>query len=469
MYNTLISEFRIVCMKKILIVEDDPVFSKILHQYLSRNGYAVWQAMNVKQALQLLSSEEFHLCLLDFNLPDGTGLDLLELIQSKQYKVGVIFMTTFMDVKTAVYAIKKGAVDYITKPIHQEELLMLIADYFNTNNTISNNTGVTKASTQQTKVSFIKGQSDIALQVYKYADLVAPTLMNVMIIGESGTGKEHIAKYIHSKSERSKKAFVAIDCGALSQELANSELFGHVKGAFTGALQDKKGQFEMANGGTIFLDEVGNLSYEVQVKLLRAIQEKEIQPVGSNNTTKVDVRIITATNEDFQSAISNNSFREDLFHRINEFKIKMPALRDRISDMEELVAFFIQKSNHELNKNFQGIDPAVNKLLQSYHWPGNIRELQNIIKRAVLLATSSLISVHDLPDEMEAAIINAQQNEFDVANKHSIKAANAVNEKALIVQALVQHNYNKSKAAKQLQIDRTTLYNKMRKFGITDS
>jgi Response regulator containing CheY-like receiver, AAA-type ATPase, and DNA-binding domains len=368
-------------------------------------------------------------------------------------------------VKVAVQCIKKGAYEYITKPINQEELLMLLKNA-RPAEPLGSAPETPKATTEEkptAKSAFVKGTSEAAQVLHQHVALVAQTEMSVLINGESGTGKEHIARALHDSSKRASKPFIAVDCGALSSELAASELFGHVKGAFTGAIIDKTGIFELANGGTIFLDEVGNLSYDVQVKLLRAIEQREVVPVGSHKVIKVNVRLVTATNEDFKSAIQNASFREDLYHRINEFKIKIPALRERREDIDEFIRYFIQKSNQELQKQVRGVDPEVRKIFMQYHWPGNIRELKNIIKRAVLLTQGDLITRMELPEDMELSLLDQE-----LESTADLKALQQQTEKELIIKTLAETKYNKSKAAKLLNIDRTTLYNKLAKYGIDD-
>lgn len=447
-------------MKEILIIEDDFFFSKILSGLLSKNGYGITLVNDLKQAREKLSLQQFDLALLDYHLPDGTGLDLLLYLIQSGNKMPVLVMTSFHDIKTAVESIKKGAVDYITKPINQDELLMIIKEVFQTpKNQIT-------ASAKQHKsslISYVKGSSAVSQSLYKHIELVAHTNMSVLLTGESGTGKEHVARILHEKSSRTHKPFIAIDCGALSVELAASELFGHVKGAFTGAIQDKKGQLELANGGTVFLDEIGNLSYEVQVKLLRAIEEREIIPVGGSKPVKVDIRIIAATNESLQNAITQEKFRADLYHRLNEFKIKTPALAERLEDLEDFVQYFIAQANKELEKNVKDMDADVKKIFLRYSWPGNIRELKNIIKRAVLLSTTDRITLQTLPEEMELSVL---EHASDTANTTDLKQSQEQMEKELILKALSDTHYNKSKAAKILNIDRTTLYNKLAKYGI---
>ena len=440
-------------MARILIIEDDLTFLQILESFLKRNNHSANACSSVKDANKLLSAERFDLALLDYRLPDGTGMDILNVIQSKGLQLPVIIMTSFHDIRTAVKSIRSGAYDYITKPVNPDELLMLIHE------------ALTKREIGEEPVSvasdFVEGTSPIARQLHEHISLVAPTNMTVIIEGESGTGKEQVARKIHTLSKRSSKPFVAIDCGALSPDLASSELFGHTKGAFTGALQDKIGQFEMANGGTLFLDEVGNLNYEVQVKLLRALQEKEIQPVGANRLVKVDVRIITATNEDLQNAVKKGDFREDLYHRLNEFKFRLPSLHQRGDDIELFIAYFIKLANTELNKNIKDISEEVRAIFYRYDWPGNLRELKNVIKRAVLLSNAELITINALPDEMVHEVQQGKKTEGP-----DLKVAQATNEKDLIIKTLQEVRYNKSKAAKLLNIDRTTLYYKMSKYGI---
>jgi two-component system response regulator HydG len=437
-------------MVKILIVEDDSTFAQIIEGFLLKKGFDVLLATTAKQAFTMLQENDVNLLLVDYRLPDGTGLDILAFARDQGLAVPTIIMTSFNDVRTAVKSIQLGAVDYITKPINPDELLMVIKKSL-----------TKKADELVVSENFIKGKSAVADKLYEHISLVAPTDMSVIIQGESGTGKEFAAKTLHLQSKRSQKPFVAIDCGALSKDLAASELFGHVKGAFTGAITDKKGQFEVANGGTLFLDEVGNLSYEVQVKLLRALQERDIQPLGSNKKIPVDVRIITATNDDLLSSIQQGEFREDLYHRINEFKILLPPLRDRGADLTLFINHFTALANKELGKNVLHIAPDANELLLKYDWPGNLRELGNVIKRMVLLSKGETATIDSLPDEMKLAIQQGPR-----ASGSDLKAINETNERNLIMETLQKVRYNKSKAAKLLNIDRKTLYSKMERYGI---
>lgn len=441
-------------MAKILIIEDDLTFSQLLEGFLKKHGHEPSIVHDVKNSFKILAQHSFDLMLVDYRLPDGTGLDVLAHAREKGFHYPVVIMTSFNDVRTAVKSIQLGAIDYITKPVNPDELLMIISGALD-----KKVEKISIAAVENT--DFIKGKSATADKLYAHIDLVAPTDMSVIIQGESGTGKEYAARTLHAQSKRSKKPFIAIDCGALSKDLAASELFGHIKGAFTGALTDKKGQFEVADGGTLFLDEVGNLSYEVQVKLLRALQERVIQPLGSTKQIPVNVRIITATNDDLLNSIQNGEFREDLYHRLNEFKILLPALRERGKDLELFIDHFIRLSNKELDRNVQQLAQPVKDLLLKYDWPGNLRELKNVIKRMVLLTPAETAGMESLPDEMILAI-----NQAPKPVGSNLKAINESNEKALIIETLIKVKYNKSKAAKLLNIDRKTLYSKIERYEI---
>jgi len=441
-------------MANILLVEDDKTFIQILQGFLEKHGHEVDAKNCIKDAVASIEKKEYELILLDYRLPDGVGIDLIKLLRSWNIKTPIIVITSFNDIRTAVNALKMGAFDYITKPVIPDELIMIINEAISKKEPKKVNS-VTKSN------QFVEGNSKKSIQLNEYIKLVAPTEVSVIIQGESGTGKEHIARSIHSMSKRSKEPFVAIDCGTLSTELAASELFGHSKGSFTGAMFDKKGQFEMANKGTFFLDEVGNLSYDVQIKLLRTLQEKVIQPIGSNRNVKIDVRIVTATNEDLLSKVKNGTFREDLYHRLNEFKILVPALRERKGDLGAFIQHFITLSNNELEKNVTHVSDEVMQIFSLYEWPGNLRELKNSIKRAVLLTKGDTIEKNVLPEEMILeTFTNPSESEFD------LKALHGTSEKEIIIKTLKEVKYNKSKAARLLNIDRKTLYLKLAKYNI---
>ena len=441
-------------MTSVLIIEDDITFSRLLQSFLQKHGFAVRVAHDIKTGMGLLQSNIYDLLLLDYRLPDGSGLDVLNWLRNRQAPTAAIIMTSFHDIKTAVRTVRSGAYDYITKPVNPDELLMVIQD------AVDKKGNVTAATTGTTQ--FLEGESPAARKLHEYIQLVAPTEFSVIIQGDSGTGKELAAQSIHDQSKRKKAPFVALDCGAMSSDLAGSELFGHVKGAFTGALQNKRGHFEEANGGTIFFDEVGNLSYDIQVKLLRALQEREIQPVGGNQYIKIDVRIICATNDNLINAVKNGKFREDLYHRLNEFTIHIPSLQERKEDLDLFINYFIKQTNRELKKHVKGVSKEVHSLFLKYEWPGNLRELKNIVKRAVLLATGSEITSAELPQEMLLSV-----NHEIPAFHTDLKSNQTLSEKEIIIKTLEQVRYNKSKAAKLLNIDRTTLYYKMSKYDIS--
>lgn len=446
-------------MADILLVEDDLTFSRILEGFLSKHGHRITVSNKGKDGLRAFESRSFDLAILDYRLPDTTGMDLLFEIKKQNPTIAVVIMTSFNDIRTAVKAIKAGAFEYITKPVNPEELLMIVQQALKKEKKTE-----TVNTNESSQSQFVQGSSEESKQLYEFIRLVAPTNMSVLIEGESGTGKENVARLIHQLSPRANAPFVAVDCGALSKELAGSELFGHVKGAFTGALADKKGQFEAAHKGTIFLDEVGNLSYEVQVKLLRAIQERIVQPIGSTKEVKVDVRIITATNDDLAESVKKGEFREDLYHRVNEFKLKVPALRERGDDLYEFMNFFRENANRELNKNVKGFDPQVVELFEKYDWPGNLREMKNVVKRAVLLTEGDTVRLETIPAEMgESVRQHAIQKRGPV---YDLKALQEVQEREMIIKTLQEVRYNKSKAARILNIDRKTLYLKMEKYGI---
>lgn len=456
-------------MTKILIVDDDPMFRIMLRTFLLKNNYDLTEASNGKECLKKIRTDSFDIVLTDLRLPDTSGLELLKEIRSseKNAEVPVILMTSFGDIKSAVKAMKLGAYEYVTKPVNPDEILMNIRGALKR--------GPQKDSSAQEEgtegmfqdFEYVEGKTEEAQRIRAFMSLVAPTRMSVLIMGESGTGKEFVAKMIHQQSKRKEDPFVAVDCGTLSKELAGSELFGHVKGAFTGAMQDKKGQFHEADGGTLFLDEVGNLPYEVQVKLLRALQERKIRQVGSNTDQEVNVRIIAATNEDLQAAVDEGRFREDLYHRLNEFSISVTPLRERKDDIITFADYFLKQANAELEKNIRGFTSEAMTVFLKYSWPGNLRELRNIVKRSTLLARGDQIDVGDLPEDLVRQAHKLEENGVENHHNHTnIKAVHEKNEKELIKQVLIQTNYNKSKAARILNIDRKTLYNKLKLYSI---
>jgi two-component system response regulator HydG len=457
-------------MDNLLLVEDDSTFSKLLTNFLGKHGHQVKVCTNIREARETLGKNDpdgpFEVLMLDYRLPDGNSVDFLKTLRSEGNRTPAFIMTSFHDVRTAVTAMQIGAFDYITKPVNPEELLMVLREALNKGEVTSVKAAPkakANAKTEKQSLDYIEGRSKIAKQLFEYVRLVAPTDMSVIIQGESGTGKEHVAKSIHRLSKRADGPFVAIDCGSLSKELAASELFGHKKGAFTGALQDKIGQFEAADGGTLFLDEIGNLSYDVQIKLLRALQERIIVPIGGTTQVKVDVRLIAATNEDLMSSAANGDFREDLYHRLNEFKIEVPPLRKRDEDLPIFVQHFVDKANQELDRNVRELSKEVMDVFQKYDWPGNLRELNNVIKRLVLLSKEEIATLSALPAEMITAMEDQQK---PAAAGSDLKALQETHEKEMIEKVLQEVRYNKSKAAKLLNIDRKTLYYKIEKYHI---
>lgn len=514
-------------MSKILIIDDDLDMCRLLERFLTRNNFEVKYAHTGKKGLEEMERNTPDAILCDFRLEDTDGKDLLIQIKESLPNVPVIIITGYSDIKVAVEVIKHGAFDYITKPLFPEEILVTI------NKAIGSiqNLGEEKVVLPHTPVKgipikvpseiatprkksdakYIFGESAEFKNILKQMDLVAPTNYSVIIYGESGSGKEAIAQEIHGRSKRKNAPFIAIDCGALSKELAGSELFGHEKGAFTGALNQKNGSLELANGGTIFLDEISNLSYDVQVSLLRVVQERKMRRIGGNKDIDLDIRIIVASNEKLWDEAKKGKFREDLYHRFNEFSINVPPLRERKNDIMLFAHFFLDQTNAELDKNVLGFRPEVQQIFKTYSWPGNLRELKNVVKRSTLLADGDLINISVLPFELvnhnkltfednsnyevelERQWVNQEiqeiisddqelfpnglttlrQDDKIIENRHktieisshSLKAVSIDAEYEIIVQALKKANYNKSKAAKLLNVDRKTLYNKMRQYN----
>lgn len=448
----------------ILIVEDDLTFSTMLKTWLGKKGFDVETASACAKARKLISSKEYNLILSDLRLPDQDGMQLLTWMRELDINTPFIMMTSYGEIQNAVTAMKLGATDYVKKPIQPDELLRKINEALESPVTAKSSKKQEQPKqthADQYQDNFLEGESEAARQLYSYVNLVAPTQMSVLINGASGTGKEYVAHRIHQLSKRNEKPFIAIDCGSIPKELAASEFFGHVKGSFTGALSDKVGAFEEANGGTLFLDEIGNLSYEVQVQLLRALQERKIRRIGSTKEIKVDVRLICATNENLKEAISKGNFREDLYHRINEFTLRMPSLKERQEDILLFANFFLDLANKELGKDLIGFDTKASNILQEYEWPGNLRQLKNIVKRATLLAKGEFITPMELGEELsELQNINSHRTNINsLLNKEEA-------EKQLIINALRQTGNNKSKAAVLLGIDRKTLYNKLKHYDI---
>ena len=446
-------------MAHILIVEDDLAFGTMMQTWLKKKGFETSRATNVLDAARLLKDGgKVDLVLSDLRLPDRDGLFLLSWMQKHNIAAPFIVMTNYAEVQNAVLAMKSGAADYIAKPMQPDILLQKIKDALAQATASAAVAGGRDDAPDATVPRHIEGKSEASQQLYSYVKLVAPTPMSVLILGASGTGKEYVAQRIHELSSRSSKPFFALDCGAIPKDVAASEFFGHKKGSFTGADSDKRGAFETANGGTLFLDEVGNLSYDVQVQLLRALQERRIRPVGGDHEIPVDIRLVCATNENLEQAVAEGRFREDLYHRINEFTIYMPQLRERGNDLFLFADLFIRQANEELQRHVEGFDASAAEMLVSCQWPGNLRQLNNVMKRAVLLTRGRLITTAELSQAMGPVL---QQPTTPPLHDEA-------DERERIIQALQQTNGNKSKAARLLGIDRKTIYNKIEKLGIGD-
>ncbi|MEP4534014.1 MAG: sigma-54 dependent transcriptional regulator [Cyclobacteriaceae bacterium] len=450
-------------MQQILVVDDDPSFNDLVSNYLRRQNFTISSVSSAKSALKELEGNKFDLVLADYKLPGMDGLELIGQIKSTYADLPVILITNYADIRVAVDSIKLGAFEFVTKPVIPDELLRVI------DLALSKPKGHKTGKDRAERSDYVIGENARTSQLWKHLTMVAPTKMNVLIIGESGTGKEHISRTIHKMSHRSNCPFVAVDCGALSVELAGSELFGHVKGAFTGANVEKKGLFEEANGGTLFLDEAGNLPHEIQSLLLRAIQEGKIKKVGGNVEIGVDVRLLAATNENLDQNVADGSFRNDLYHRLNEFELKVPSLRDRFDDLEEYCEFFVQQASEELGKPPMKLSSEVLDVFKGYHWPGNLRELRNIIRRSVLLSSETVITADTLPAGLRAEqspVQSISDSKGPEPERLNIKEQSTIQEKQLIVDALVKYKYNKTKAAHALNIDRSTLYYKIKQYQI---
>jgi two-component system, NtrC family, response regulator HydG len=460
----------------ILVIDDDQDICLVLSKFLTKNDFSVSIAHTGEEGLQLLRTNHFDLILCDYKLPDVTGVELLQKVKILNTSVAVIIITGYSDVKTAVETFRYGANDYITKPFYPDELLVTIRETLVKNQqrqilppTNGQSKGESKAIRNTASLStseFIVGKSAHAQAVQQLIEVIAPSDLSVIITGETGTGKEFVAQSIHKFSKRVAYPFIAIDCGALPKDLAGSELFGHVKGSFTGAISDKPGSFELADGGTIFLDEIGNLSYENQVKLLRVLQERKIKRIGATKDIAIDVRIITATNENLTTVVKEGRLREDLYHRINEFKIQLLPLRERKDDIMHFASHFLQKANQCLAKNVLTFSAEAERYLSDYHWHGNLRELNNVVKRATLLTAGSTILPESLPVEIVQKSIAIGDGDKLQENVGMLKSIAWTAERQAIIDVLEKANYNKSRASEMLNIDRKTLYNKLKLYTI---
>jgi two-component system response regulator HydG len=487
-------------MEKILIIDDDKDLCFVLKRFLSKHGFEVIEATSGRAALEILENMEPDLILCDFRLEDMSGSSILKKIKEKNPSVPVIIITGYSNIKTAVEVMKLGAMDYVTKPLLPDEILLTIRKALSKSaeekaggvSTPVVDTPDDEFASKEDKLaanakrlsesSYIFGDSPDFKNILNQIDLVAPTNYSIIIYGESGSGKEVIAQEIHKRSRRSNKPFIAIDCGTLSRELAGSELFGHEKGSFTGAIGQKVGSFELANGGTIFLDEISNLPYDVQVTLLRVTQERKMRRVGGIKDIDLDVRIIVASNKKLWDAARTGHFREDLYHRFNEFQINVPPLRERVNDIMVFANHFLVQTNKELGKNVKRFSPEVEDVFRKYVWHGNLRELKNVVKRATLMADSSVIDIKSIPFEL----VNYRKLQFENTGEQvpaaatrevsagisqpapmrepGLKSVSIDAEYEWILETLKKVDFNKSKAAKLLKIDRKTLYNKIKQY-----
>jgi two-component system response regulator HydG len=444
-------------MARILVVDDDTTFCIMLRTWLEKREFQVDSAFSHAGAVEKLQGRRYDVLLTDLRLPDKDGIELLRRVKERCPGTQVILMTGYADIQTAVTAMKLGAFDYVSKPVIPEEILKLLHEATRRAAGGGHEAAGGRASAPA-PVVYLKGVSERAARLHEHVRLVGPTMMTVLISGESGTGKEYIARQLHATSPRAGGPFVAVDCGAVPRELAGSEFFGHVRGSFTGAIADKEGYFSLASGGTIFLDEIGNLPYDVQVQLLRVLEERVARPIGGSRDMPVDVRVISATNENLKEAVDHGRFREDLYHRLNEFSLVALPLRERQEDIALFANHFLDRSTAELGKEVTGFDPAVLEAFRAYRWPGNLREMRNVIKRATLLCSGKFIGREHLPAELWQAPAGPARS---TGSRREM-------ERELIREVMSRCDNNKSEASRVLQIDRKTLYNKLKLYGLEE-
>lgn len=482
--------------KKIFIISALQLFAERLCRFLRESNYEADYSVTLDDALNALAENNYDLIFCDVPiLTNSDPFAILKAIQEKSAQSSVVFITEKIELKTAIALIKAGVYTCVNRPVHTEELLSIVEEFANSkpkDNTEKNTVSTDKKSKDGDRAihkaglpSYVEGRSSVSKELYNNIEIVSNTALNVIVYGETGTGKESVARRLAGKKGKYSENFIAIDCGCLSKELAASELFGHVKGAFTGALQSRAGAFELAKNGTIFLDEIGNLDYQVQTYLLRAIQERKIRRIGSEKEIDIDVRIIVACNELLSDLVKKGQFREDLYHRLNEFEIVIPPLRNRRDDIPLFIDFFLKKSAAEFDKDIKNFSKEAIQTLQDYPWPGNIRELKNAVRKMALLhqSDSTTIEVDELPDEIRYyntedddfadlahLLQQVEERELGIAsNPPNLKEHTMNAELAEIVKVLRSVNFNKTKAAEILQINRKTLYNKLKlieKYGL---
>lgn len=450
---------------KILVVDDEPLIRESLYEILRIEGYRVQMAQGGEEALDLIGKSDFDIVVTDFKLPKMSGMDLLEAIKKDYEMTEVIMVTGYGSIETAVEAMKKGACDYITKPINDNEIKIIIQKTIGNKQIIEENVTLKEllAKERRSVYGAMIGSSEKMQSVYHIIDSVASTNATILVAGESGTGKGLIARAIHENDQaRKEKPFVEVSCGALSETLLESELFGHVKGAFTGAIKDKEGRFEYADGGTVFLDEIDAFSLSLQVKLLRVLQDGVFERVGDNVTRKTHARIIVATNQTLTDLVTAGKFREDLYYRVNVIAIQAPPLRDRRDDIGLIAQHFLEKYSRINNKKVSELSEEVLGIFQSYAWPGNVRELENAIEGAVIMAKTEVVNKQDIPNISKFTSESASNNNEGKTLREAVEEP----EREHIISVLDDCNWNRNKAAEVLGVNRTTLYNKMKKYNI---
>lgn len=447
----------------VLIIDDDQVLSHSLVLNLELQGFSCSTVDNINSGLKLLKKQFFNIVLCDFRLPEGSGLDFIREAKVENPDLAIILMTGYGDADLGITALRAGAYDYLPKPFNIDELVISLNKIKERERLKAENRELKAKITHEYSLDNIISRSKVMESIFDVVRRVSKFNTTILVTGESGTGKELLARAIHTNSNRSGKPFIAINCGAIPENLMESELFGHKKGAFTDATSDKKGLFEEANGGTIFLDEIGEMPLHLQVKLLRVLQEQQIQRVGDEKTKAIDVRVLAATLKNLEQSVKEKKFRDDLFYRLNVINIKLPALRERTEDIPALIEHFVKKFSKKLGVDCRGINPDALKILMNYHWRGNIRELENCIERALVLANSNTITVTDLPDYLAT-----EEDEDQISNDNlSIKYHSEKLERKLIKKALNKTNGNKTHAAKILEISQRALIYKIKEYSIS--
>ncbi|MDA7950708.1 MAG: sigma-54 dependent transcriptional regulator [Pirellulaceae bacterium] len=451
---------------RILLVDDDPTILESMAPWLREQGYEVEEASGVSRAIELIGLHNYDLALIDIRLADGDGFEVLRFCRENKPNTIVLLMTGYGTIETGVEAIRAGAFDLLTKPLIDQELLMSMNRALSQREVIEENKQLKAQLDIRFGMENVVGNDHQMKKVYDMVDSIADTRATVLVTGESGTGKSMIARAIHRQSSRRNKAFVEVACGSLPENLLESELFGHVAGAFTGATSDKQGKFLQADGGTIFLDEIGTASPSFQVRLLRVLQEMEFEAVGGSKTHKVDARVILATNEDLQKRVAEGTFRQDLYYRIDVINIKLPSVRERLSDIPALAQHFLEKVSQETGRGVQGFTQEALNALQNYRWPGNVREMQNVIERAVLLGKSEVITLENLPSQITLGATTTVATPSASGEVKTLKDALEGPERQIILETLRRHQWNRNETAEALGINRTTLYKKMKKLGL---